>query len=49
MKNSKFYSRRQMIKSTAAMAGLAPLAPWWEVFGAGKLKGDKAGQQEVIK
>ena len=43
MENSKFYSRRQMIKSTAALAGLAPLAPWWEVFGAAKKKPYRIG------
>jgi L-ribulose-5-phosphate 3-epimerase len=43
MKNSKFYSRRQMLKSTAAMAGLMPLAPWWEVFGADNKKPYRIG------
>ncbi|PSR57259.1 sugar phosphate isomerase/epimerase [Adhaeribacter arboris] len=26
------YSRRQIIKSSAALAGLSIIAPWWEVF-----------------
>ena len=43
MKNSKFYSRRQMIKSTAAFATLTPLAPWWEVFGAARKKPYRIG------
>ncbi|MGV3503527.1 MAG: sugar phosphate isomerase/epimerase family protein [Adhaeribacter sp.] len=28
------FSRRQMIRNAAVIAGLATLSPWWEVFGA---------------
>jgi hypothetical protein len=26
------YTRRQMIKSTAAMAGMTTFTPWWDLF-----------------
>ena len=32
MKNNNLYSRRQMLKSTAALAGLSTLSPCWNAF-----------------
>ena len=32
MTQDNLYTRRQMIKSTAALAGMIPFSPWWELF-----------------
>lgn len=36
MKNDKLYSRRQVIRHTAALAAMAPFAPLLDLFAAGK-------------
>lgn len=34
MKQDKLYTRRRMIQSTAALAGIIPWSPWWELLHA---------------
>lgn len=34
MLHKNLYSRRQIIKSTAALAGFTVIAPWWDLFGS---------------
>jgi sugar phosphate isomerase/epimerase len=38
MINTNLYTRRQMVKSTATLAGLATLTPWWDLLAAGNRK-----------